>query len=278
MPHSRIPIIATIALAALLAACGSSPAKQAGATVTVTVAAETATVTVGSPSAPSVTAAPVSAPTSTVTATPSTAPASGASDQIVMTGRGYSVSGEGIGWGVVVQNKSATDDALQIQVTVNFMTGANGDILKTEAENIPVIPSGQTYYIGDDSVVDTKSDAKRLKYMDVSISTGDWQAKQYGLAKISKLRILPQDFLGGVSVAGQIENTLDQPLSQLAKIGVVVFGANGAVVCGGFSFPDADIPPGRKVSFNAQNGLDACPAKKAKRAQASIENEAASPF
>ncbi len=108
------------------------------------------------------------------------------------------------------------------------------------------------------------------------VAVGSSDTAQYSLPPVSKVRLIEEEYLG-LRVKGHVENTLDKPLSQFAKIGVVVFDTAGNVAGGGFTFLDADLPPGRSASFDAGNRVGAIPPSKAAKASASVNNEVVSP-
>jgi hypothetical protein len=252
-----------LSLSFLLVGCGGEKGATAGATVTVTVQAtddETDTSPVDT----------LEAPTTVTTTESSAATPEDAEIAVRKAGVAQSDGGE-VGYGMVLQNLSATDDAIDVTVTVNLLDGS-GAILATEAESVNVIPASTTYYLGGSSSV---SEGKVAK-LEPIVAVGSSETAQYTLPKVSRVKLIEQEYFG-LTVRGEVENTLDQPLSQFAKIGVVVFDAAGKVIGGGFAYLDADLPPGRRAGFSSSNGTNAVPVRAAAKAFVTVENEVTTP-
>jgi len=248
---------AALAFAVAVAGCGGEKGATAAKTVTVTVQA----------SEGGTTTEPVIEET-----TPSVDTTTASEEAVVAVAKiGFSQGdNDEIGYGLVLKNQSAKEDALDVEVTINLLD-RSGTIVATEAERINVIPAGGTFYLGGASYATGEKAVK----IEPIVAVGSSDSAQWSLPKVSRVRLVEQEYLG-LSVKGQVENTLDQPLSQIAKIGVVVFDKRGNVVGGGFTFLDADLPPGRSASFDAGNGVNAIPPRKAAKASASVDNEVAS--
>ena len=122
------------------------------------------------------------------------------------------------GYGVVLQNVSPDEDALNVQVAVNILD-SNGVILKSETDTYTAIPAGATYYAGGYSIFN--GTAARL---DVRVQVGKGQKKSIpGLPVVSNVRV--QDFFGRAQVVGQVMNPYTETLSSLAEITFVCFDA-----------------------------------------------------
>ena len=245
-----------IVFATLVSAVGCGAGKEAAATVTVTV------------QAPPETVEAEDAPTTTVEEAESENATTEGDAVVVATKSGLGQDGEEVGYGMILRNTSKTDDALDVAVTVNVVD-RQGNILSTESETVNVIPAGDVFYLGGASYVASGETAHAI---DPVISVSSSEPASYGLPKVTRVRVINEEYLG-VEVRGEIENTLREPLSSFAKIGVVVFDAKGNVVGGGFTFPDGEIPPGRRVAFRAGNGVSAVSPGQAEFARASIDNE-----
>lgn len=243
----RIGIV-TLAVVALgcgvVAGCGGEKGTNAQATVTVTEQA------------------PVDAPV----ADPVSAESPAAEADVVVETSGFSQADGSIGYGLVLENRSE-DDAVDVEVTVN-MVGAGGVIVGTETEYINVIPAGERYYAGGTSYVSGQDRAQRLE---PTVVVGSREPASYELAPVSNVRFSPIEYLGGIEVVGQVRNDYTQPLSSLAKIGIVALDSAGRVVGGGFTFLDADLQPGRSASFS-MSSFEIDPGK-VSRVEATVDNE-----
>lgn len=227
--RSRKPEAARLAcglVAAALLVGGSScggRGRQAAATVTVTVPASTTSETTPAEPPPLETNSP----------------------SVKVRAEGFSQDQENVSYGVVLRNVSA-QDALDVSVTTNFVDGT-GTILKSESESISVLPAGKTYYLGGDSFTERGA---RVAHLETAVSVGSSQAASYPLPTVTRVR-LANDEYAGLSVHGEVENTLDAPLSQFARISAVVFDTRGRVIGGGYTYLDADLAPGRRAAFEA---------------------------
>lgn len=149
------------------------------------------------------------------------------------------------GYGIVLQNVSPDEDALDVTLLVNILD-ASGRIVKSESDNYEAIPAGATYYAGGDSIFE--GTAARLE---VTAQTGSSQKKASILMpQVSNARVTG-DFLG-VNVVGEVMNpSTTRPLSWLSRISVVCFDGAGNVIGGGDGFwpGTSNLPPGARIGF-----------------------------
>ena len=191
-------------------------------------------------------------------------------DAVKVEKAGFSQAGDEICWGVVLNNRADSADAINATVTVNFVA-ADDTIIGTETQNINVIPAGQRYYSGGSGYINGSGRAKTIEAM-VDVDT--YEAGDYPLPEASKVRLYWEQYLG-YGVAGQVTNNLDSALSSGADITAVLFDARGRVVGGGFAYLDADLAPGRRASFKMLNGPSVCKRGMVKSVRVSVENEVA---
>jgi hypothetical protein len=261
MGTRRLLLVSLALLAPVaLVGCGGDKGSSAARTVTVTVQATGASTTQAAQTDGEGAATE-----------PAPEPESESEEAVVAVSKmGFSQDEHGeVGYGFVLVNNSAQEDALDVTVTVNVLD-ASGTIIATEAEAINVIPAGETFYLGGA----TYASGEKADQLEPIVAVGSSEEASYPLPAVSRVRLINEEYLG-LRVRGEVENTLDQPLSQLARIGIVVFDSRGEVVGGGFTFLDADLPPGRRASFDAGNGVGAIPPNRAESAMASVDNEVA---
>jgi hypothetical protein len=247
----------------LIAACGGQPGSSAGATVTVTAAAPTVTVT-----------APVETEDPATTDLAETAPveaedaeSAAVAAEIVQVKAGFAQTGEAVGYGLVLQNRSGTDDALDVTVTANILSG-DGTILSSDSQVITVIPAGmKAFLVGGETFLNGGDEAASVEAI---IDVGRSETATYELPVVTKVRAEIDEY-ETLTVRGQVENPLDAPLSAFARINIVLFGDGGEVIGGGFTFLDAPLPPGRKAAFDSY--MSAVPAQEIVRADATMVNE-----
>jgi hypothetical protein len=175
--------------------------------------------------------------------------------RVVIRAKGVSQDKDGqIGIGIVLKNTSRTLDAVDADVTINALA-ASGRIVATSSSKIPVIPANTVFYYGDGTYAHGSLRAVKLEAF---VTVGQSVRHIYHLPLIRHLAIERVQYFG-VQVHGELTNTLHQPLSVLARIGIVLFDRAGHVVGGGFAFPDAPVPPHRTILFDAVNGVNAAP-------------------
>jgi hypothetical protein len=148
------------------------------------------------------------------------------------------------GFGIVLRNVSPDEDALDVQVTVNILD-AGGRIVKTEVEYFIAIPAGMTYYAGGETIYEGAQPAR----LEVRTSVRERQKKSIpALPTVQNVRVT-EGFLGA-ELAGEVVNPYTRPLSDLARITFACFDAAGNVIGGGYTFSDADVPPGSRIGFD----------------------------
>src|SRR5206468_9390774 len=81
------------------------------------------------------------------------------------------------GWGVVLRNVSPDEDALDVDVTLNFLNAA-GQTVRFSTEDYEAIPAGSTYYVGG---YDTFSSANPPTRIEVAyVQMGTYATKSIG--------------------------------------------------------------------------------------------------
>src|SRR5207302_5240541 len=58
-------------------------------------------------------------------------------------------SGTSVSYGLILHNQSATEDALNVNVLVNFVM-ADNKLLGSASSNVSLVSAGSTYALGDD--------------------------------------------------------------------------------------------------------------------------------
>lgn len=190
-----------------------------------------------------------------------------AGQEVRVEASGFSKKGEELGYGVVLANTSSTSDALELTVTVNALD-SKGNVILSDTPALTGIPAGDKFYLGGEMYLNKSDKPKKLE---VYADAGSWESVNLGLPKVSNVTVFNEDYWGP-KVRGQITNTLDEELSSMATIGIVLFDSKDRVVGGGFAFLDGDLPSGRRAAFEAVNGVNATPYSKIHQAAVSVEN------
>jgi hypothetical protein len=150
-----------------------------------------------------------------------------------------------VGYGVVLQNVSPDEDALEVAVTVNVLD-AGGSILHSDSNTYVGIPASSTYYAGGESIYSGSTAAAKLE---VTVQVGSGQAKRIGeLPPVANIR-WTEDFLG-IDVLGEFTNPYSQTLASFARITAVCFDSAGNVIGGGRTYPSSSVAPGGRIGFD----------------------------
>jgi hypothetical protein len=152
-----------------------------------------------------------------------------------------------VSYGIVLQNVSPDEDALDVALTVNILD-ASGLIIKTETDTYRAIPAGATYYAGGSDFLTTSTPARRI---DVTAQVGSRQKKALGaLPAVANVHVGADPFDGTAHVLGEWANPYTKPISELAQVTAVCFDSAGNVIGGGGDYLDAPVPAGGRVGFD----------------------------
>jgi hypothetical protein len=174
-----------------------------------------------------------------------------------------------VSYGLVLRNQSPSKDALNVSVLVNFVTVDNV-LIGSQTTRVAAIPAGGTYMLGNMLTFVGSAPIARLEPV---ITVAASQPKALHVPPVADVRVLPAPFEPGWtgSVEGQLLN--DHPSNVLGGtvLSVVVFDSNGNVVGGGLGSSGIPLPPGERVFWKVQSGVNAIPVDKAVSAQVSLE-------
>lgn len=172
------------------------------------------------------------------------------------------------GYGVVLDNASATQDATDVAVTVRLLDGS-GAVVEREFQTVKVIPADGTFYLGGgDMLGDTGKTATKV---DVDVHVGGLVDSQYTLPVATHVRIIR--YRDSVSVRGRVTNYFEGHLSKEALISCVLFGPDGEVVGGGDGHLAANLAPGKTAFFEIALGTMAARPERVASAKVSISND-----
>jgi hypothetical protein len=175
-----------------------------------------------------------------------------------------------VSYGVVLVNPSPDKDAKQVMVQVNFVDAQNR-VLNSPVTRVPTIGAGATYYLGGSASLPVGGSVARLEPI---VQVGSRVERSHHVPPTADVRFLPNRFdpewVG--TVAGQVLNDHRSRGLSRAGVSVVLFDAAGNVVGGTMGFAGgAVLPPGGRVFWQAQVGLDAVPWSKTAAVQVSVD-------
>jgi hypothetical protein len=187
--------------------------------------------------------------------------------------RGFSIrplpySGTSVSYGLILHNQSKNQDALNVNVLVNFVM-ADNKLLGTASSDVALISAGSDYAYGGELSFPAGAPIERLE---VVVQVGS-HARSALPPAIANLRVLPDPYDPGWvgSVEGELIN--DQPALDLwnARLSTVVFDAAGNILGGGTGYAFQALPPGTREFIKITQGLKAIPSTLAASAMVSVD-------
>ncbi len=189
--------------------------------------------------------------------------------------RGYSQRpdsygpGSTVSYGVLVDNPSATDDAENVSVLVNFVD-ASDHVLQSTTTRIPTIGANSTFNLGGSATLASQTPVTKLE---VVVQTDSFAPHTLHVPAIENVQIAPSQFepnwVGAVT--GAVVNDDQTRVLTNAQLSIVLFDSAGNVVGGGQGYVFAALPPGTRSYFDASSGFTPIPVDHASTAAISIE-------
>jgi hypothetical protein len=186
---------------------------------------------------------------------------------------GYSIrpkpfGGTDVSYGVLLQNSSPGEDALNVSALVN-MVDASNHLIGTVTANIDMIPAGQQYALGGNLSFPGAAPVARLE---VVLQVGGHQKSAAKLPALANVEVFEstydQGWVGGVQ--GEMANGYSSLELQRANLSAVILDAAGNVLGGGTGFAFAALPPGAREFFKIDGGFSAIPVDRAASAVVSV--------
>jgi hypothetical protein len=190
---------------------------------------------------------------------------------VVKTGwstRAYPFGGTAVSYGLILSNESKRQDALDVNVLVNFVMSDNR-LIGSASNRVGDIAAGTQHAVGGELQFPASAPIARLE---VVVKIGRGGPATHTKPGISAVRVVPSIFepqwCG--SVEGEIQN--DSPVRNLQseELSTVVLDADGNILGGGNGFGGAYLPPAARVFFKIANGMRAIPFSKAASALVSV--------
>lgn len=175
-----------------------------------------------------------------------------------------------ISYGVVLANRSQGEDALDVDVLVNFVTVENV-LVGSVTKRIKAVRAGSEHVLGSMASFPAAGAVSRLEVV-VQVG-GHVRHADAPAPALANLRILPS--LADPSHVGSFEGELINDNAVLtfsrAALSVVLFDDAGNVIGGGSGNVSASLPPGSRQFFKATSGFSAVPIAKAVAWQVTVE-------
>ena len=190
---------------------------------------------------------------------------------VVKTGwstRPYPYGGTGVSYGVILGNESKKQDALDVNVLVNFVMSDNR-LIGSASNRVGDIAAGTQHAVGGELQFPGGAPIARLE---VVVKIGRGGPATHTKPGISAVRVVPSIFEPAWcgSVEGEIQNDSPSRNLQAAELSTVVLDADGNIIGGGYGYGGAYLPPAARVFFKIDNGMRPIPFYKAASALVSV--------
>jgi hypothetical protein len=190
---------------------------------------------------------------------------------VVQTGwsaRSFSYGGTGVSWGVILANRSKTQDALDVQVLCNFVM-ADNRLIGTATQRITDIAADSKHVTGGELTFPAGAPIDRLE---IVVQIGKGGPVTHSKPGISFVRVAPSTFEPAwtAEIDGEVQNDHPNKTIQYVELSGVVFDASGNILGGGTGFAVATLPPAARMAMKITNGLRPIPFGKVASALVSV--------
>ena len=192
--------------------------------------------------------------------------------KITVEKKGFSIKphpygGSTVSYGVILENHSATREAHNVNVLVNFVL-PDDRLIGSSSTTISEIDAKSQYAHGSDISFPGVPPIERLE---IVIQVGDTAPAAPRKPAVSALRILPDRYdpswVG--SIEGELQND-DRAVLEHSSLSAVVLDAEGNVIGGGTGSAFISIPPAAREFFKISSGLGAIRFERAASALVSV--------
>ena len=164
-------------------------------------------------------------------------------------------AGGRVSYGVILQNTSPNQDALQVYTLVNFV-GPDSKLVGSATTNIGGIPAGQQFALGGD--ITFPGAVPPIARLEIVVHIDRRQPHALKMATISNIYLEPSQLEPGWlgAVDGEVSNPEAALLLENTSLSTVVFDAAGDVIGGGTGFAGAPLPPASREFFKIMMAND----------------------
>jgi hypothetical protein len=162
-----------------------------------------------------------------------------------------------VSYGIELSNPSPENDALDVDVLVNFIDATNR-VVNTETTSVSAIGAGTVYYFGGSTSIPDGTPVSKLEI--VTRIGGQQPKRKLGPASTDVLvqaQAYEPAWTG--AVVGQITNDNPTMLLKSTQISAVVYDSAGNIIGGSQGGSYGTLLPGVRAYFQAANGADAIP-------------------
>jgi hypothetical protein len=173
-----------------------------------------------------------------------------------------------VSFGAELSNPSPENDALGVDVQVNFIDATNR-VVQTEHVAVNAIGAGTVYYLGGSTSI---PDATPVSKLEVVTRIGGQQPKKKLGPASSDILVQAQVYEPAwtAAVVGQVTNDHPTMLLRSTQISAVVYDSAGNIIGGSQGGTFGAMLPGVRSYFQASNGADAIPYDRVAAANVSV--------
>ena len=173
-----------------------------------------------------------------------------------------------VSFGAELSNPSPENDALSVDVQVNFIDATNR-VVQTEHLAVAAIGAGTVYYLGGSTNI---PDATPVSKLEVVIRIGGQQPKKKLGPASSDILVQAQVYEPAwtAAVVGQVTNDHPTMLMRTTQISAVVYDSAGNIIGGTQGGTYGAMLPGVRSYFQASSGADAIPYDRVAAANVSV--------
>ncbi|MGZ8782468.1 MAG: hypothetical protein ACXWZB_03110 [Gaiellaceae bacterium] len=172
-----------------------------------------------------------------------------------------------VSYGIELANPSPENDALVVNVLVNFVDATNR-VVNTTTTRVEAVGAGSVYYLGGSTTIPDGSPVSKLEI--VTRIGGQAPKRRLGPSYADVLvQAQKSDPAWTGAVVGQIVNDHPTMLLQRTQISAVIYDSAGNVLGGSNGGSHGELLPGVRAYFQAQSGADAIPFDRAASASVS---------
>lgn len=162
-----------------------------------------------------------------------------------------------VSYGIELANPSPANDALDVDVLVNFVDATNR-VVDTDTVSVDAIGAGTRYYLGGSTSIPDASPVSKLEI--VTRIGGQAPKRKLGPAYadvIVQAQRGDPAWVGGV--VGQVLNDHPTMLLRRTSISAVIYDPAGNVIGGATGGSSGELLPGVRAYFQASSGASAIP-------------------
>lgn len=175
--------------------------------------------------------------------------------------RNLPFAGSVVSWGVILANRSKTQDALDVDIICN-MVMADNRLIGTATAHVSDVVANSKQPVGGELSFPAGAPVARLE---IVVKIGKGGPVTRWMPGISFLRLAPSTFEPAWTgeIDGEVQNDNPTKTIQFVELWGVVFDAEGNILGGGRGFGVATLPPSARMVLRITDGMRAIPYAKA---------------